>query len=305
MGATVIAAIVAFRSSREANSAIFPIVKEEETIKAQRARVSIFIWLAITALFFGGWLATLRFLPVGDTSLVAETEPGQADEVIATATPADTPQTEALEVSPATDDASSDVPPTTDATELPTNTPLPPTPTSTANPTATSTPEPPTVTPTPSPLPPTATSTATATPLPTATPTNTSTPSPTPTALADAARVPTTAPRTPAPPEVRMGPIKFGTDITDELQIVNSNTVFPAETEAIYASYPFSGMSKGLDFAAIWYHNGTELAREETEWQFGDRATSFSFIRPRGPGLYKLELYVNDTVVATKLFEIR
>ena len=102
-----------------------------------------------------------------------------------------------------------------------------------------------------------------------------------------------------------MGPIKFGTDITGDHQIVNPKAIFPSETEAIYASYPFSGMSKGLDFAAIWYHNGIELAREETEWQFGDKATSFSFIRPRGPGLYKLELYVNDTVVATKLFEIR
>ena len=57
MGATVIAAIVALRSQKEADTAIFPIVREEQINRAQRARVSVFVWLAVTALFFGGWLA--------------------------------------------------------------------------------------------------------------------------------------------------------------------------------------------------------------------------------------------------------
>src|SRR5262245_35089561 len=60
LGATIIAVMVALRSQREASSAIFPIVREEETLRAQRARLSIFVWMAITALFLGGWLATLR-----------------------------------------------------------------------------------------------------------------------------------------------------------------------------------------------------------------------------------------------------
>jgi hypothetical protein len=102
-----------------------------------------------------------------------------------------------------------------------------------------------------------------------------------------------------------MGPIEFGLDVTDDLKIINPGTVFSPTVETVYAVYPFSGMSKGLKFAVVWYYQGVELAREEIEWPFGDRASSYSFIHPRGPGLYKLELYVNDTVVATKLFEVR
>ena len=70
-GATVIAAIVAFRSQKEASSAIFPIVREEEHSRAQRARISIFVWIAITALFLGGWLELpKRALDTGDLHLL-------------------------------------------------------------------------------------------------------------------------------------------------------------------------------------------------------------------------------------------
>jgi hypothetical protein len=64
-------------------------------------------------------------------------------------------------------------------------------------------------------------------------------------------------------------------------------------------------MQKGVNFTAVWYKNGVEVAREETTWQYGERASSFSFLVPRGEGLYKLELYVNDTVMASDLFEVR
>ena len=297
MGATVIAVLVAIRSSREAKSAIFPIVREEEAIKAQRARVSIFVWLAITALFFGAWLAAVRFAPPGDVATLPEAEGVPSATVLAAVVATNPPEVGALNP-PATPTISNadDLEPTTpNPAELSTDPPLPPLPTSTVAPTATFTPEPPTATPAP----------PTATPTSTNTPTATVTPTPTPTSLADVARVPTTAPRTPAPPSVRMGPIQFGAEVTDDLEIVNPGTVFSPDVKTVYAVYPFSGMSKGLDFAVVWYHQGVELAREEFKWPFGDKAYSYSFITPRGPGLYKLELYVNDTVVATKLFEIR
>ncbi len=82
MGATVIAALVALRSMREARSAIFPIVREEETIRARRARVAIFVWLTITVLFLGGWLATLRLFSADNSDLVSETAPTQTGEAI-------------------------------------------------------------------------------------------------------------------------------------------------------------------------------------------------------------------------------
>ncbi len=298
IGATVISALAALRSTREAQSAIFPIVREEESIRARRARIAIFGWLAMTALFLGGWLAALR-LAVPDESLsILEAQTVQPEQSVVPATdspPLDTATPPATIIKLVVGEASAtDTPPKISSTS-----PLP----------GSSTSKPPASKPTPTPKTPTPTVTATQTPLPpTAAATETLTPSPptaTPTSLADAARIPTTGPRTPAPPGVKMGPIQFATDINPDLEAINPADVFPDGVEAIYAVYPFWGMEKGLDFAIVWYKNGAELVRDEGQWQFGDEARSYTFLVPQGPGLYKLELYINDTVMASSLFEIR
>ncbi len=305
MGATVIAVIIAFRSQKEADTAIFPITREEEINRAQRARVYIFVWLAVTALFFGGWLATLRLTnpnqpetaasqPATEQTPVQAVEPeqpvvqeptpteeqavAQIEELATEPPPTNTPQSEATDAPVATQPQPTEAPPTSTFTPepTPTETPIPPT----------DTPVPPTNTPTPEP---------TATPV---LPTNTPTP------FADSSPFISSS-RTPAPPEVHVGPIVFASEITDDLDPVDPGTRFPDGVEQIYAIFPFEGMSKGLDYAAIWYQNGQELAREEGKWPWGTRAKSFTFIVPHGEGLYKLDLYINDTVVATKIFEIR
>jgi hypothetical protein len=137
---------------------------------------------------------------------------------------------------------------------------------------------------------------------------DTPTPAPptvTPTSAAVAAQVPTAAPRTPAPPGTRMGPIQFAADITPNIDAINPTHFFPQGTESVYAVYPYSGMTNGVDFAAVWYQNGVELWRDEQKWRWGSKAQFYSFLNPPGEGLYKLELYVNDSVVATGIFEIR
>jgi len=298
-GAAVIAILVALRSARESRSAIFPIVREEESVRARRARISIFGWLALTALFLGGWLAALR-LGIADDSLVSETqllEPNQTTAASFTTEPAEatiTPSPTAINLI-----AGQAQSPTETPAELPifTTTPLAAAtdsepPASTPAPAAAAPKTPPTLTP----LPPTLTPTVTPSPAP---------PTASPTSLADAARIPTTAPRTPAPPGIKMGPIEFATGITPEVEAVNPDDNFPDGSETIYAVYPFSGMEKGLDFTAVWYKDGAELVRDEGQWQYGDEARSYNFLVPRGAGLYKLELYVNDSVMATGLFEIR
>jgi len=302
MGATVIAVIIAFRSQKEADTAIFPITREEEINRAQRARIYIFVWLAVTALFFGGWLATLRLTDPGQPETVAEQPVIQANEPAQPATQEPTP-TEEQAIAPI-EQLATEPPPTNTPLPQPeaTDTPIPAQPQPTeAPPTSTSTPEPtPTETaipPTNTPLPPT----DTPTPEPTATPVL---PTNTPTPFADSSQM-IASTRTPAPPEVHVGPIVFASEITDDLDPVDPGTTFPDGVEQIYAIFPFEGMSRGLDYAAIWYQNGKELAREEGKWPWGTRAKSFTFIVPHGEGLYKLDLYINDTVVATKIFEIR
>jgi hypothetical protein len=314
IGATVIAALIALRSGREARSAIFPIVREEETVRAQRARVAVFLLSALTALFLGGWLATLRLFPLSGSAPVADTESAQPEVTTAiafvTETPSPTPQPPVVEAT---------LIPAQPAQVEPTHTSLPPatlpaaampTPVleSVAAPAAVETS--PTQPPAPTSLPPPATLPPTiVTPIPSvATPFNTPTSAPPtaiPTLAAVAAQIPTIAPRTPAPVGAKMGPIQFATDITPNIEAINPDDFFSQNTEAVYAVYPYSGMVDGVDFAAVWYQNGAELWRDEQKWRWGSTAQFYSFLNPPGEGLYKLELYVNDSVVATGLFEVR
>ncbi|MCB0165573.1 MAG: hypothetical protein KDI79_15185 [Anaerolineae bacterium] len=283
LAATGIAALIAARSQREAQMAIFPIVREEESNRAQRARISIFVWTAVTALFLGGWLATLQLATPSKSnspeSAVAEAPSNQAAEEVAQVSasieaevPAES-NSEPSNLAEAEAEASVEEPAEVKVTIL--------------TPTTTNVTQAPTATPTETPIPPTPTATATPTPA------------------LGAFILATTGPRTPAPPGARIGPIEFASDITTDLEPVNSNDLFANGVDTVYAIFPFSGMRKGLDFTIIWYQNGIELAREEGEWAWGEEASSYTFLHTRGEGLYKLELYVNDTVVASDMFEIK
>jgi hypothetical protein len=262
--------------------------------------VAAFVLVATTALFLGGWLATLRLANSRAISLaanIAQTRNEATATIEVSVTGIPTKPLEEIDYSSLEAELLDDTPPAqTPLAPLaaPTSTaePLPalPAPTFTPVTVAEVTPTPTT---SPTPLPPTATPTATPVP-PTATPA--------PTAIV---RMPTTGPRTPAPAGAKIGPIQFATGVTADVKAINPGELFPADVEAIYAIYSYSGMKNGLPFVAVWYQNGVELWRDESTWQWGGSARSFSYLKPPGQGLYKLELYINDTVMATGLFEIR
>jgi hypothetical protein len=270
IGATVIAVLVALRSAREARTAIFPIVKEEEHTRARRARVSILVWLAITAILLGAWLASLQFINTEGNVTNEDTESGQPSgtDVVefATQLPADTPLPEEETIA---DTSSSDSSGDTSSENVqpidPTATPLPATPTS-----------------------------APAAVDPTDTPTSAP---PTPTQ--------TRVPLGPAPDNAELGPIEFATEISSApITAVNPSDTFGTGAK-IFAVYPYRGMVNGTTFTSAWYLNDTELARDESQWEWGWQGNSYSFFLPPGVGTYKLELYVNDTLLTTGSFAVR
>jgi hypothetical protein len=140
IGATVIAGLMAFRSTREARTAIFPILREEETNRARRAKVSVVVWIAVTALLLGGWLASLQLTTVDLTAPVAATgQPAATVAEFVTLAP-DTPTPATAAEAPAAPTFTPAPPPPTPA---PTNSPTP------APAVSTDTPVPPSPTPRP------------------------------------------------------------------------------------------------------------------------------------------------------------
>jgi len=308
LGAMVIAIIISFRSERESRSAIFPIVREEEAIRAQRARINIFIWAAVAALFLGGWFASLR-LTNAPTDLVADVGPAEPESSQAVEAPV---QPDSEPTQPAVEPAAENtlqpeplLPTATPSPVIPTETVIEPPATTVAEVVVPATPTlaPPTATLAPTEVPPTLTNTPVP-PSPTATDSPTPTSTPTLSAFV-AVKVPTSAPRTPAPSGAKMGPIVLSTEITDDIEPVNPGATFSQAADVIYAVFPYSGMQDGVDFKVVWYQNGIERWRDESQWEWGDQARFFSFFRDPDEGLYKVELHVNDSVLASKLFEVR
>lgn len=213
IGATVISVMIARRSSREARSTIFPVVREEETTRARWASVLSLLFTGLALLCFGGWIlnlvspistANLAFLenaqlPSGDTVALREVA---VEQVTAPQPAADEGQA-AAEVAPAdstieqqpTEQTETNIVVSTIEPILPSPTKRLPSPISTSQPTL----EPnnsatavqillPTVT--PSPVPPTTKATATrqATPSPTSKVTATRQAPPSPTSKATTTR---------------------------------------------------------------------------------------------------------------------
>jgi hypothetical protein len=267
-GATVLSIVIAIRARREHRNTIFPVVREMEGLKTRRAIIASVIFLILTALTIGGWMATQKnpanILMAKEATLQTQT-PQQILEVNSEPNNETGPVTESNaeqeEIDP------------TGSSDNPSNAPQ------IVGSTVIVTPDP-TAPPTPSPQ-----------PEPTSSPTAAPTPSRKISSL-------------PAPEGSSLGPITFGAEITEQQEALNPTEIFSIETEAIYAVFPYRGMKNGLPFTTIWYYQDKELAREEFDWSWGYSGRSFVFIKPRNPGTYKVELKIGDEIKASGVFEV-
>jgi len=102
-----------------------------------------------------------------------------------------------------------------------------------------------------------------------------------------------------------MGPIAFTTKVSARGEPISPTTVFSETVDRVYAAFPYSGMQNGLTWTQIWYFNDVEFSRGEEAWEWGSTDRSYVFTKPVGAGTYRLELYVNDDLVASDAFTIR
>ena len=273
----VVSLTIASRSSREARATIFPIVREEEAIRARRARITASLMSVIAAImagafFLSGQIPSPTVLPQPATAgVVAVVESLAVETAVPTEMPVPTetpvppvaePQLRE-ETTPSVDQTLPTAQPTASETLPPTMTvtPLPPSPTSTLAPTSTATPVPPSPTPAGTPV--------------------------------------------PAPASAQMGPIAFTTQITNRREPISPTTVFSDTIDRVYAAFPYSGMQKGVNWTQVWYFNGIEFVRGQETWEWGGTDRSYVFTQLVGAGDYRLELYVNDELLASGEFTVQ
>jgi len=304
--AMVMFLVVATRSAREVRATIFPIVREEGTMRMWRARAAASVAGVVAALMAGAFFLSERInVPSLGSLALSQTNVAQRETTVE-------PSWTAAPAATATDTVA---PPTQPATDVPAATqPAIPAGSAAALPPATvtssSTPPPTTATP-PSAMPTTPSAEAATATSPPATQTAPAIAfnSPVTTAEASAPASPLAAPGPrgtpqPAPAGVHMGPIVFAAQVNDRYEPVQPSQVFSGSISRVYAIFPFSGMDRGVRWSQVWYFNGLEFMRDDSTWQWGQAASSFIYARLVGAGNYKLDLYVNDEVVATGTFTV-
>ncbi|MDM8530764.1 hypothetical protein QUF63_06285 [Anaerolineales bacterium HSG25] len=139
----------------------------------------------------------------------------------------------------------------------------------------------------------------------TTTPTVNSTVTNAPTATAEATTASSTIePATPpALTDAVLGPITF-TSNTNTAVSTRSQSTFSDTVQRVYARFPFKGMQNGVTFTAVWYRDEQELWRDEHDWEWGEAADSYTFVNIRGLGTYRLDLYVDGSMLVSNSFQV-
>ncbi|MFN2110945.1 MAG: hypothetical protein ACK2UI_14925, partial [Anaerolineae bacterium] len=99
----------------------------------------------------------------------------------------------------------------------------------------------------------------------------------------------------------------FSDGITNDEQPIDPATILPSGIDTVYAFFTFSGMSDGTTWSRFWYYEGEEIASREATWQEGGAGTTWLSLgsdEPLAPGVYRLELYVEDVLLAAGNFTV-
>ncbi len=97
----------------------------------------------------------------------------------------------------------------------------------------------------------------------------------------------------------------FSDGITANDQPVDPAYLLPSGIGTIYAFFDYEAMEDGVSWGRAWYHEGQEIGGGSDTWDWGrDGSAWVSLESTEGfePGAYRLDLFVEDKVVATSKF---
>ena len=111
----------------------------------------------------------------------------------------------------------------------------------------------------------------------------------------------------PSSSAIPRGPRKLHTRfcVDARRQPISPTTVFSDTASRIYAVFPYRGMRNGMTWAQVWYFNGVEFNRGQDTWDWGATDLSYVFTKVVGVGTYRLELYVNNTLLSSGEFSVQ
>lgn len=97
----------------------------------------------------------------------------------------------------------------------------------------------------------------------------------------------------------------FSEGISDDEAPTEPSYLLPSGITEVYAFFDYENMRDGASWSRVWTYQGRELARGSATWDAGASGSSWiglSADAPLDPGTYRLEIYVEDSLVAASNF---
>ena len=100
--------------------------------------------------------------------------------------------------------------------------------------------------------------------------------------------------------ETNLGQLAFSTDIDEKYSAVNPRQIFSEGHYTLYATFDYSKMDNGLEWAWVWRHNGAVIDGGNELWNYGSDGPGYIFLNPDEGfqnGEYELQVWVNGEVL--------
>ena len=97
-------------------------------------------------------------------------------------------------------------------------------------------------------------------------------------------------------PTTAFGEVVLSSDVTDEYQAISPAKVFGEGFYTLYATFPYTDMVEGLEWAWVWRHNGKVIDGGNELWDYGDDGPGYIYLNPEEgfqEGNYSLEIWIN------------
>jgi len=99
----------------------------------------------------------------------------------------------------------------------------------------------------------------------------------------------------------------FSEGVTDDDQPTNPSYLLPSGISEAYAFFDYESMRDGLPWSRTWYYEGEQIASGSGTWDEGTRGSTWVGLTadtPLDPGTYRLELFVEERLVAASDFTV-
>lgn len=98
-------------------------------------------------------------------------------------------------------------------------------------------------------------------------------------------------------PETEFTRLVFSTEINDDYDPISPRRTFVQGFFTIYATFDYTGMADGMEWAWVWHRNGEVVDGGNEIWEYGEEGPGWIYYGPPegfSPGEYTLEVWVNE-----------